>query len=298
MNILQKSMCRFIIGMSNRNVLKWVPDKTYLKMLFWARMGKKLDLKHPRTFNEILQWLKLYDRKPIYEKMVDKYEVKQYVTEKIGEEYVIPVLGIWDRFDDIDFDKLPDQFVLKCTHDSGGLFIVKDKNNMDLEVARKKIKKCLKANYYWHGREWPYKNVRPRVIAEQYMEDGETGELRDYKFYTFNGKVKALLIATNRQSSEKDTTLDYFDADLNWLDFRWGKPNAKEKPQRPDHFELMKTLAEKLSANIPHVRVDFYEVNGKVYFGEMTFFDGSGFEKFEPSSWDCVFGEWLTLPQK
>ena len=170
----------------NHKLLNCLPDSAYLKLVYRQSVGKKLNLKNPQTFNEKLQWLKLYDRRPEYTRMVDKYEAKRYVAERIGEEYIIPTFGVWDRFDDIDFERLPNQFVLKCTHDSGGLVVCRDKSRLDFQVARKKIEKSLKTNYYLHSREWPYKNVKPRIIAEQYMEDESTEGLlvlMDYKFY-------------------------------------------------------------------------------------------------------------------
>lgn len=251
----------------------------------------------PITFNEKLQWLKLYDHKPVYTTMVDKYEAKQYVADRIGKEYIIPTLGVWDRFDEIDFSKLPDQFVLKCTHDSGGLVICKDKSQLDLDSARKKINNCLKRNYFWVGREWPYKNVKPRIIAEKYMEDPETKELRDYKFFCFNGVAKALFIASDRQTAGEETKFDFFDINFNHLPFTNGHPNAEIAPTKPDSFSEMVTLAEKLSKGIPHVRVDFYDVNGKVYFGELTFSHWSGFVPFRPKEWDEIFGSWIVLPE-
>lgn len=257
-------------------------------------MGKKLNLKNPQTYNEKLQWLKLYDRKPEYIKMVDKYEVKEYVASIIGKEYTIPTLGVWEKFEDIDFEKLPNQFVLKCTHDCGGLVICKDKQNLDIASAKEKINRCLKRNYFWAMREWPYKLVKPRVIAEAYMEDKKTGELPDYKFFAFDGKVKAMFIATERQSGE-ETKFDFFDENFNHLPFTNGHPNAEKMPEKPATFEEMKKLAEKLSSNIPQVRVDFYEVDGKVYFGELTFFHWSGVVPFEPEEWDTIFGSWISL---
>ena len=272
-----------------------IPDKLYLKTYYSHCFKKKLDLKKPQTFNEKLQWLKLYDRKPIYTTMVDKYAVKKYVAARIGEEYIIPTLGVWDHFDDIDFDNLPNQFVLKCTHDSGGLVICKDKVSFDKKEAKRKIQNCLKRNYYLTGREWPYKNVPRKIIAEKYMED-ETGQLRDYKFYCFNGEPKIIMINSDREIGK--TKADYFDMDFNWLDLKWGYEHALVKPSKPINFEKMKELAVVLSKNIPELRVDFYEVNNKIYFGELTFFDGSGFDKIEPKEWDKKIGAWIKLPQK
>ena len=200
-------------------------------------MKKKLNLKDPKTFNEKLQWLKLYDRNPKYTQMVDKHEVKNYVASRIGSEYIIPTLGVWDKFEDIDFDSLPNQFVLKCTHDSGGLVICKNKSDLDIDATKRKINKCLKKNYYWHGREWPYKNLRPRIIAEQYMEDTSTKELRDYKFFCFDGEVKALFIASDRQVKGEETKFDFFDMEYNHLPFTNGHPNARVMPEKPKGFE-------------------------------------------------------------
>ena len=286
------------LTLGHRGFLNWMNDKTYLSIAFKIRMGKKLNLDTPKTYSEKLQWLKIYDRQPQYTEMVDKYKVKDYVASIIGKEYIIPTIGVWDKFEDIDFEKLPQQFVLKCTHDSGGLVICRDKNTLNIEKAKRKINKCLKHNFFYAQREWPYKNVVPRIIAEIYMEDGKDQELRDYKFFCFDGKVKALFIATDRETEDEETKFDFFDENFNHLNFTNGHPNAINPPHKPYQFELMKELAEKLSVNIPQVRVDFYEVNGKVYFGEMTFFHWSGMTPFEPEEWDYKFGSWIKLPDK
>lgn len=282
--------------LGHRGLLNWMSDKQYLQIAYRIKMGKKLNLKNPQTFNEKLQWLKLYDRKPIYTQMVDKIEAKKLVAAVIGEEYIIPTLGVWDRFDDIDFDSLPNQFVLKCSHDSGGLVICRDKSILDVDAARTMINRCLSHSFYWAGREWPYKDVKPRILAEQYMEDEETHELRDYKVFTFNGVPKALFIATERGSKE-ETKFDFFDADFKHLPFTNGHPNAEVTPAKPKTFEEMKALATKLSENIPQLRVDFYEVNGKAYFGELTFSHWSGMMPFNPPEWDKTFGDWIKLPE-
>ena len=275
-----------------------MPDEEYLKRRFHARMGYSLDLSHPQTYNEKLQWLKLYDRKPNYTKMVDKLEAKEYVSSIIGEEYIIPTLGVWDRFEDIDFDSLPNQFVLKCTHDSGGIVICRDKRVLNKAAAARKIKKSLRNSFYWIGREWPYKDVKPRIIAEKYMEDDETSELRDYKFFTFNGKAKALYIATDRQLEGVETKFDFFDMDYHHLPFTNGHPNAPKLPDKPKKFDEMRKLAELLGSGMPQLRVDFYEANGRVFFGELTFFHMSGLVPFNPNEWDKTFGAWIELPEK
>lgn len=279
---------------------KCMPDSLVLKRDFFQRMGRPLNLDNPESFNEKLQWLKLYNRNPLYTTLVDKYAVKKWVSEKIGEKYVIPTLGVWDKFDDIDFDKLPNQFVLKCTHDSGGLVICKDKTKFDIEAARNKLNSSLKRNYYYSVREWPYKNVPPRIIAEKYMEDSHDAELRDYKFYTFNGEPKFLLLATNRQSKETPLCFDYYDMEFNHLPLtnHWHPNNITNPPHQPQNFSEMKKLCRILAVNIPHVRVDFYEVNGLIYFGEMTFFDMGGFLKIHPDSWEREWGDLIRLPNK
>ena len=294
-NYLKNPLKYAVLSLSNHDHLRWLPDKTYIKLLFRAKCGKKLNLKKPETYNEKLQWLKLYDRRAEYTQMVDKYEAKLYVEERVGKEYIIPTLGIWDRFEDIDFDSLPEQFVLKCTHDSGGLVICRDKDKLDKEMAKKKINSSLARNYYQFGREWAYKNVKPRIIAEAYMEDEETKELRDYKFFCFNGEVKALFIATERASTTEETKFDFFDENFNHLPFTNGHPNALEAPKKPINFEKMKELAARLSTGIPHLRVDLYEVNGKIYFGELTFSHWGGMMPFEPEEWDYKFGSWIQL---
>lgn len=280
------------------NKYPWIikDDKKYIQFLWKFRMNYPLNLDNPKTYNEKLQWLKLYYKDSSFTTMVDKYLVKEYVANIIGKEYIIPTLNVWDNVDSIDFKSLPNQFVLKCTHDSGGLVICKDKNKLDIIKAKKKIKKSLNTNFYLLAREWPYKNVRRKILAEQYMEDMETKELRDYKFFCFNGTPQFLFIATGRQSQE-EPYFDFFDMDFNRLPFKHGHPNAPVLPKKPKNFDLMKNLSEKLSKDLPHVRVDLYEINGKVYFGELTFFHHSGMVPFEPQEWDYKIGEMIKLPQ-
>ena len=222
-------------------------DKLYLQLVYRARFGKKLNLFNPETYNEKLQGLKLYNRRPEYTTMVDKFAVKDYVANIIGDEYIIPTLGVWDRVEDIDFNSLPQQFVLKVTHDSGGLVICKDKSKLDIEKAKQKLSKALLKDYYIPSREWPYKDVPHKIIAEKYMED-ETGELRDFKFFCFDGKVKAMFIATDRSNPNEETKFDFYDMDFNHLDLRMSDPNSKNPPKdKPIMFEKMKELARKIS---------------------------------------------------
>ncbi len=292
-NIFHKMVARI----AAKGMLNFLSDENYLKIVYWARMGRKLNLSSPKRYTEKIQWLKLNNRKPEYTIMVDKYLVKKYVADIIGEEYIIPTLGVWDRFEDIDFSSLPQQFVLKCTHDSGGLVICKDKKILDIEQAKVKINKSLSKNYYKAGREWPYKDVKPRIIAETYMEDNEDGELRDYKFFAFDGEVKALFIATDRGRKDTETKFDFFDENFNHLEFTNGHPNSDILPHKPKNFEKMKQLAAILSKGIPHARIDFYEVDEKVLFGEITFSHWSGMVPFEPDKWDYNFGEWINIKQ-
>lgn len=270
------------------------PRKVIYRM-FYKRTGYYPDLDNPKTFNEKLQWLKLNNHNPLYTRLVDKALVKEDVAGIIGEEYIIPTLNVWDRFEDIDFDALPRQFVLKCTHDSGGLVICKDKQTLDRARAKKKIKRSLATNYYYLGYEWPYKDVKPRIIAEPYMEDAATGEMRDYKFYLFNGTPRFLMIGTDRDVTTGNVNINFYDLDFNQLSFKWGNEHSSKPLARPKQFELMKQLASRLAGDIPFVRVDFYEVNGKVYFGEMTFFPAGGWTPFTPSEWDSRLGSWLDL---
>ncbi len=281
----------------DRGFLNILTDKAFLKYAFRARMGKKLNLKQPKTYNEKLQWMKLYDRDPRYSMMVDKAEVKKYVAELIGEEHIIPTLGVYDTFDEIDFDALPDQFVLKCTHDSGGLAICTDKAAFDKDAAREKIERSLKNNYYRHGREWAYKFVKPRIIAEQYMVDESGYELKDYKFFCFDGEAKLMFIASDRQVKGEETKFDFFDMDFRHLPFTNGHPNATHPIEKPATFSEMRRFAEVLSAGLAHARIDFYDIGGRVYFGEITFFHWSGMVPFDPPEWDERIGDMLTLPE-
>ena len=278
---------------------KDMPDEEYLKKKYRIRTGRIPDFDNPTRFTEKLQWIKLYDHNPLYTTLVDKYNVKKYVADTLGEEYVIPLLGHWDNVEDIDFDSLPDRFVMKASHDSFGLIICKDKSKLDIEKAKKKLKKCLNTEYFYSSREWPYKNVKPCILAEKFMEDKADGELRDYKFFCFNGVPRVVYITQGRATGDnRQTYADFFDMDYNHLDMKIDHEHAPIPPHKPVNFELMQELAAKLSAGIPQVRADFYEVDGRVYFGEMTFFHGGGFANFTPDSCDELWGSWIKLPEK
>lgn len=279
-----------------RYALRCLPDEVYIQLNYFAHFHRLANLKHPKTYNEKLNWLKLHDHNPIYPEIVDKYKAKAYVEKHIGGGYCIPTLGVWDSYEDIDFKHLPDSFVLKCTHDSEGVVIVKNKSSMDMDAAREKITAALKQNFYYIGREWPYKHVKPRIIAEPYLEDVETGELRDYKFFCFDGVPKFMYIASGR--SKDQTTFDFYDLNFTHMDIRQKYPNSIVPQNKPVSFEKMIELSEKLSQGFSHVRVDFYEVNGRPYVGELTLYSMSGFLPFLPSKWDKIFGDWLEVPQE
>lgn len=285
-----------LLKLDHINLIK-LSDKKYIELRYFSLFLKELNLDNPKSFNEKLQWLKLYDRNSEYTKMVDKYEVKKYVSNIIGEEYIIPTIGIYNSFDEIDFKKLPNKFVIKCTHDSGGLVVCKDKNKLDKNNAKKKIEKSLKTNYYYCGREWPYKNVKPRIIIEKYMCTKEQKELIDYKFFCFNGNPKIILVCSERFSSN-NMCETWFDDKWNFLDIIESSHRVDKTIKKPINLSKMMEFSKKLSKDIPFVRVDFYEINGKTYFGELTFFPASGFERFEPKEWDYKLGEMLKLPDK
>ena len=276
---------------------RMIPDKIYLKFRFKRVMNKKLDLRNPQTFNEKLQWLKLYDRQKVYTTMVDKYQAKKYVEEIIGEKYIIPTLGVYDKFEDINFDDLPNKFVIKCTHDSGGTIICKNKNELNIKTIGKKINESLKRNFFWEYREWPYKNVKPKIIIEKFMQNENDESLNDYKIFCFNGKPYMILVCSNRVENHKDT--DFFDCNWNKINLsRKNSKNSKQKISKPNNLEEMLNLARLLSKNTIFLRVDLYDINNKVYFGELTFYPSSGFEGFEPDNWDRKLGDMLILPKK
>jgi len=278
-----------------KGFLNWLPDTVYLKIMFRAKCSYSLDLKNPKTFNEKLQWLKLYNRNPLYTWLADKYEVRKFIAEKIGDEYLIPLLGVWDSVDEIDFEKLPNQFVLKCNHDSGSVIICNDKNNFNVEKTKEKLRKNLKRNYYWLGREYPYKNIKPRIICEKYMVDESGTELKDYKFFCFNGEPKIIQVNYNRSI---DHRLNFYDTKFNYVHIQL-KPhltNPNKLIDKPSNLDKMLILAKTLSKDYPFVRVDFYSINDKVYFGELTFTPNSGYKEFKPAEFNFEMGSWLELP--
>ena len=272
-------------------------DETYLKFVYRFRVGRKLDLHNPKTFNEKIQWLKLYDRNPAYTKMVDKALVKSYVADLIGEQYIIPTYGVYEKFDDIDFSVLPKRFVMKCTHNSGGVVVVDNKDNIDVMQLKERFDKLLKKQFYYVGREWPYKDVKPQIIIEENIqEEASEEQISDYKLMCFNGEVKCSFVCSNR-NSKSGLCVNFYDEHWEPMPFERHYPRNLIEIPKPSMYDEMVRLAEILSRNIPFVRVDFYQKNEKIYFGELTFYPGSGVEEFSPEIWDYKLGEWMTLPK-
>lgn len=287
---------KMIVPLADKGLFNWLPDKSYLKLAYRGEMGKKLDLEHPQTFNEKLQWLKLYDRNPLYHQLVDKYEVKQYIADRIGPEYIIPTLGIWDSVEDIPFDQLPEQYVLKCTHDSGSVVICRSRKGFDIEDAKKRLASHMKKSTYWFGREWPYKGLTPRIIAEPYLED-DTGGLTDYKVLCFSGEPELIEVHTGRMSESH--TQDYYTTDWIRTDIvQTCEPMSDVAAPRPLQLGLMLSLSRELAQGFIHIRVDWYIVGNQLLFGEMTFYDGSGFAEFVDEKWDLMLGTWIQLPER
>lgn len=275
------------------------PDKFYLKLMYRSKMGFPLNLKNPQRFSEKLQWLKLYDRKPQYTKMVDKIAVKPYVANIIGEEYIIPTLGVWEHFDDIDFDRLPDSFVLKTNHSGGstGVIVCRDKATLDRQKAKIRLEHSLKKGIFPTLREWPYKDVKPMILAEKLLESDDIHGLMDYKVFCCNGEPKCVKV---NYDVETDYHVNWYTPDWKYIEGTTVKDptNPSVQIDRPKDLELLLDLSKKLSEGIPYLRVDFY-INGKgLWFGELTFFPGSGFERFDPDSFDYEIGSWITLPKK
>lgn len=294
---IKKISTKIVLRLGALGYLPFLSDEKYLKMKYRYMMNKTLHLENPRSFSEKLQWLKLHDRNSKYIIMVDKYKVREYVSEKLGGEYLIPLIGVWDTPDDIDFASLPDQFVLKCNHNSGlGMCICKNKTTLNLHEVKKRLRKGLKQNYFLVGREWPYKNVKRKIIAEQYMKDENLEELRDYKFYCFSGKPLYCQVISDRSTNE---TIDFFDMNWKHMEFTGLEkpyyPHSKLEIPRPTQFSLMKKFAEKLSTNIPFLRVDFYEINQRLYFGELTFFPASGFGEFDDNKLNLELGKRIKI---
>jgi len=274
-------------------IKKLIPDEIYIKLQYRYHLGEKLNLSSPRKFNEKIQWLKLYDRKPEYISYVDKYLVREYIRNKIGERYLIPLIGVYDNVDEIDWVNLPNSFVLKCTHGSSSNIICPEKSKLDIKEANKKLKRWLKKNWYWYGREWPYKYVRPRIICEKYMVDESGIELKDYKIFCFNGEPKLIQVDfgrfSNHQRNIYDTNWNYINASIKY------PTNPNKIIEKPKKLDEMLSIAKILSEGIPHIRVDLYSINELIYFGELTLYHGSGYEKIVPDTLNIIMGDWLEL---
>ncbi|HAT4221784.1 TPA: glycosyl transferase [Clostridium perfringens] len=256
-------------------------------------MGYRLDLKNPKTYNEKLQWIKLYDRKKEYCKLVDKYEVRKYIENKIGSKYLVPMINLYDNVDEIDWEKLPNEFVLKCTNSSASVIICKDKSKINENIEKNKLKKWLNKNIFYYGREWPYKDLKPRIICEKLLKQKDGNVPEDYKIFCFDGEPKAISVHSGRFSS--NYTHDIYDINWNKIDVRRGKPNSNFKQEKPKNFEEMLKISKILSQGLRHVRVDLYNLDGKIFFGELTFFTASGFQRFDPFEYDEIWGEWIKL---
>ena len=280
----------------NYRFAKFVPDKLFLKCLFKKHMKTKLNLSNPTTFSEKLQWLKLHDRKPEYSLMADKAAVKQYIADKLGAEFVIPTIGVYNSADEVPFDELPQKFVIKCTHDSGSVFICDKSQGFDIDYIKKELTVRLNRNFFWYSREWVYKNIKPQIIVEEFIPDENGNCPVDYKFYCFNGKMKTFIVVNDRFTTR---STNYYNTELKLLDF--GKihslPNPSIKLQLPPKFDEMISIAEILSKNIPFLRVDLYFVNNQIYFGELTFYPSGGIEPFTNDG-DIILGDILDLNNK
>jgi len=291
------SMCRGLMYLLYIPVIRNVcPDSWYVRCQYRYKMGKKLNLKDPRTFNEKIQWLKLNDRDPVYTKMSDKCQARTFVSDRLGENYLIPLIGEYDDFDDIDFTKFPQQFVIKCSHDSGSVVIVKDKDTMDVDAVKKKICKALRRNYFWIGREWAYKNIEPKIIVEKYLEDESGVELKDYKIFCFGGVPKFIQVDFDRFTNHRR---NIYSPKWEYMAFTSMYPTDQDvHVPRPENLDEMLSVAETLSAGVPHVRVDLYSIGSDIKFGELTFYHGSGVEKYDPEEWDGTLGGWIDLDVK
>lgn len=277
--------------------LRFVPDKLYLQMFYLATTGKLINFKNPVGYNEKLQWLKIHDKHPEYGPLVDKLAVRNHIEKVLGKEYLFPLLGYWDSFDAIDFSSLPEQFVLKCNHDSGSTKIIKNKSSLghaEMEELRKHFSKRLKRDFFFAGREYPYKGIKPYIMAEQMMIDqsNPNSSIEDYKFYCFNGIPEVVLIVTDRNT---DCRFDFFDMDYKHLNIIKGHLPSDRTIHKPDKFEEMKSIAKNLAKNKRFVRIDLYEINGQIFFGEYTFFPGGGFQLFNPPEWERKLGDWIDL---
>lgn len=282
-----------VVKFLSKNIIP-ISDEKFIRLVFKLKLNRDINLKNPKSLNEKCQWIKLYDRNPLYSDLVDKYEVKKIIEKRIGKSYIIPTIGVYDDFDEINFDKLPNKFVIKCTHDSGGLVVCTDKNKLNLKKARSKISKSLRRNYYYNWREWPYKHVKPRIIIEKYM--GEN--LLDFKIQCFNGNVDNILVCAERSSSS-GVKYYYFNEKWEFLNYSINTTEKEAKKIiKPDNLNEMLDIAKKLSKDLPEVRVDLYNIENHIYFGELTFFSEAGFDTTITIAADYEMGKHFILPKK
>lgn len=280
---------KIIKPLGSRGYLNWMSDESYLKLVFRGELGEKLDLEFPKTYNEKLQWLKLNDQNPAYTTYVDKFEVRNYIRKKLGDEYLIPLIDVFEKPEDIKWERLPNKFVLKCTHGSSSNIICNDKNKLNINAAEKKLKKWMNKSWYWYGREWPYKNQKPKIICEYFLQDN----IVDYKFMCFSGEPKLIQIHSNRNNGEP--SLDFYDIQWNKTDIRRNKKTSNKEIPKPKNLEKMLQIARELSKEEIHVRIDLYEVEGKIFFGEKTYYSASGFSPFYKSEHDELIGSWINI---
>jgi hypothetical protein len=292
--IYLKSPRKLIRSLGAHNFFNWLPDKQYLKLVYLGETGKKLNINNPTTYTEKLQWIKLYDRKPVYSKYVDKYAVRSYISEIIGEQYLIPLIGLYNRVEDINWDSLPGRFVIKCTHGSGSNIICLDKGKFDIEKSKVDLSAWMKKNWYWFGREWPYKNVKPRIICEEFISNNGEPPM-DYKVLCFNGKAKLIEVHIDRFDKHKQ---DFYNIKWEKMQISQGTPTSNVILERPNVLEEMIQLSETLAQNIYHVRIDWYVIQKKLLFGEITFFDASGFCPFDSEKDEQEIGQWINLNER
>lgn len=275
-------------------LLRFLPDRLYLQLYYFAKFRKFIDFNNPKTYNEKIQWLKLYDRKAEYHQLVDKYEVRHYVSEAIGEQYLVPLLGVWESEYDVNFDTLPEEFVLKPTHASGEVIIVRNKSALDRARVFGEMREWLSRDYFWVGREWPYKDIKPRIVAEKLIDD----QIVDYKFYCFNGEPKVLYLSRGLENHDT-AEISFFDLDFKRMPF--GRSDYRpfsQEPVKPDNYREMLDIVRKLAKDFSFIRVDLYSVSGQVYFSELTFYPAGGYMPFSPREWDNTLGEWIILPPR
>ena len=294
---------RKIFGRNARDnifhALSFLPNKMYLQLFYFCTTGQFINFRNPKGFCEKQQWLKVHDQCGEYSKLVDKLAVREHIDAVLGEGHLFPLLGKWERFEDIDFDSLPDQFVIKCNHDSGSTKVISSKAELTpekLAEMKRFYTKRLKRDFFFAGREYPYKGIRPYMIVEKLMIDEKQPEksIEDYKFFCFNGEPRVMFIATDRRT---DCRFDFFDMDFQHLDIVNIHPNSDKPIPKPAMFEEMKEIAATLSKGMRFVRIDLYELNGNIYFGEYTFFHGGGFRLCEPPEWERKLGDWIELPE-